>query len=133
MPNTANGITASRGGTSDAGAGPHTSRATPAATITAKAAMAQRRRRGRVRSSAVIHASPEVGRSSGRSASGATSAAASRAESSGRAARSARASVARSALKSVALPVSASNATAASEYKSARPSTRPPAICSGAM
>src|SRR5437660_7173255 len=28
-----------------------------------KAAMAQRRRRGRVRSSAVIHASPEVGRS----------------------------------------------------------------------
>src|SRR5438067_2129896 len=82
--------------------------------------MAQRRRRDRVRSSAAIQASAEPGRSSGRSVIGATSTAAARAESPGRAARSTRASVARSALKSGGPPVSASNATAASEYRSVR-------------
>ncbi len=85
------------------------------------------------RLSAASQAAAVAGRSFGCSASGATSAVARRVDKLGRAVRSVRTSPARFALNAAGPPPSASNATAARLCRSARPSTRPLAACSGAM
>jgi len=135
-PVVAKGSTATTGSSATGVFGPRSAiqPTTPAAASAAAAVHGCSVLRRSARSKRSSHASTVVGRRSRATSSGATRASAMRRPRSGRRDRSAVASCGGSRATSGSVPVSASNATAARAYRSARASTSPrPLACSGAM